>query len=230
MTRQILAVVTVGSVAVGLMLANKKQSGESAPFERATVYFEQNATDEDAEVVFEADTGDLGLASLKVVSPDGRTIIDFKAPNSKLAIRHFRFESPELENDGIVQADFPEGEYTFTGTTVTGVKLHGNATLSHKLPDTASVIKPAPDEDGVPIKGLEITWSPVKNLAAYIVTIEQEELAHAISARLPATVTTFAVPDGFLIPQTEYKLAIGTVTKDGNTSFVETSFTTAATD
>ena len=57
-------------------------------------------------------------------------------------------------------------------------------------------------------------------------TIEQEELALEITATLSGTATKFAVPDGFLAPGTEYTLAIGTVSKEGNTSFVETTFTT----
>ncbi len=225
--RQILAVVTLFLVSPGPALAVEKQSAGSMPFDVATVYFEQNATDEDAEVVFEAKGGELGLATLKVVSPDGRAVIDFKAPDSKLGIRHFRFESPEPSNDGSVQADFPEGKYTFTATTVTGVRLHGKATLSHKLPDAACLIRPGPGEEDVPTKGLEITWTPVKNLDACIVVIEQGELALEITAYLPGSATAFAVPDGFLVPETQYKLAIGTVTEEGNTSFVETTFTTA---
>ncbi len=217
--RQILAAATLFLVFHGLVLADE--------FEQTTVRFEQNTTDQDVEVVFEATGGDVGLATIKVVGPDGRTVIHFKAPNSKLGFRHFSFESPEPENDGSVQADFPEGEYTFTGTTVNGVRLHGNAKLSHKLPAPASVIRPDPDEEDLPTKGLEISWKPVKNLDAYIVVIEQKESALGVTASLPATVTTFAVPSGFLAPGTEYKLAIGTVTRNGNTSFSETTFTTA---
>jgi hypothetical protein len=36
-----------------------------------------------------------------------------------------------------------------------------------------------------------------------------------------------AVPNGLLIPGTKYHLGIGTVSDEGNVSFVETSFTTA---
>lgn len=207
----------------GLALAGSQEPGS---LEAASVRFEQNATDGDAEVVFEANGGDVGLAQLKVVSPDGRAVIDFTAPDSKLGIRHFSFESPEPKNDGSVQADYPEGVYTFTGTTVSGVKLHGKSTLSHKLPDTATFVRPGSDEEGVAIKDLEITWTPVKNLAAYIIVIEQDELGVDITAKLPSSVTALTVPGGFLVPSTEYKLAIGTVTDEGNTSFVETMFTT----
>jgi hypothetical protein len=76
-------------------------------------------------------------------------------------------------------------------------------------------------------KNVNITWTPVKNLAAYIIKIEQRTLGVNLKAILPASVTTFAVPDGFLLPGTQYQLAIGNVSNDGNISFVETTFTTA---
>lgn len=210
-------------VSLGLATAGGQ---EPASFTAASVRFEQNATDDDAEVVFGATGGDEGLATLKVVSPDGRTVIDFTAPDSRLGIRHFSLESPEPKNDGSVQEDYPEGEYTFTGTTVSGAELHGTSTLSHKLPDTAAFVRSGPDEEGVAIRNLEITWTAVDDLAAYVIVIEQDELDVSITARLPSSVTAFAIPDGFLLPDTEYKLAIGTVTEEGNTSFVETTFTT----
>lgn len=206
-------------VSYGLAHAEEK-------FEKIAVHFEQNATDNDAEVIFEAASGGAGLATLRVVAPGGRTVVDFKAPDSKLGLLHINLESPEPKNDGTVQADFPEGEYTFTGSTVTGAKLHGKARLSHKLPDTAAFVRPRPDEKGVPVKGLQIKWNTVKNPAACVVVIEQEGTEFEIAAKLPAAATTFVVPDGFLLPDTEYKLAIGTVSRDGNTSVVEISFTT----
>ncbi|MCG8607858.1 hypothetical protein MJD09_23090 [bacterium] len=64
-------------------------------------------------------------------------------------------------------------------------------------------------------------------MAACLVTIEQEELDLNISAKLPGTTTTFAVPEGFLLPGKEYRMAIGTVTENGNTSYIEATFTTA---
>jgi hypothetical protein len=61
----------------------------------------------------------------------------------------------------------------------------------------------------------------------YVVVIEQEKTGQEIRALLPGTVTGFTIPDEFLTPGTEYKLAIGTIGPEGNRSFVETSFTTA---
>jgi hypothetical protein len=230
MTRQIqiLAGVALLLVFHGLVLGGGKVSGASVPFAVASVRFEQNATDGDVEVVFEVKGGDEGLAKLAVVSPDGRTVIDFTAPDATtLGIRQFGFESPEPGDVERLKSAYPEGVYTFTGATAAGDKLHGESTLNHKLPATASFVRPGAGARGVGIMNLEITWTPVKNMAAYIVEIEQDELDVNITAKLPGSVTTFAVPDGFLLPGTEYQLGIGTVTDDGNISFVETTFTTA---
>ncbi len=227
MTKQlsILAGLTLLLGFSGVALGGDK---ESEPFERATVRFEQNATDEDVEVVFEVTSGDNGLAKLIITAPDGRTVVNFKAPDaSTLGIRSFHFESPEPTDAATLKPAYPEGVYTFAAVTAAGDKLLGNAKLNHKLPTTATFMQPAPDADDVEIEDLEISWSLVEGLSHYIVEIEQDELDVNLTTQLPATVTKFAVPDGFLRPDTEYKLAIGTVTEDGNISFVEMSFTTA---
>lgn len=205
-----------------------KEAVPSKRFAIAHVQFEQNATDGDVEIVFEAKAGKDGLAKFTVVSPDGRTVVDFAAPEaSTLGMRQFRFESPEPKNVESLKSAYPEGVYTFTGATAAGEKFHGESTLNHKLPATASLLKPAPRAEGVSIKNLVITWTPVKNLAAYSIYIEQEESKIELTARLPGSAAAFAVPDGFLLPATEYTLGLGTMTKEGNVSFVETWFKTA---
>ena len=213
--------------AVGLLLFAQGVLRADLEFEAVAIHLEQNATENDAEIVIDVTSGDVGMASLKVVAPDGRTIVDFKSPDSKFGLRHFAVETPEPKNDGRLQKDFPEGEYTFTATTLKGVKLTSKAELSHKMPEIVASFKPAADAKDVPTKGLQITWSGVKNLKGYIVTVEQEESGHEIKATLPSTATTFSVPDGFLTPGTEYKVSIGTVAENGNMSFVEADFTTA---
>jgi hypothetical protein len=199
------------------------------PFPVASVHFEQNVTDSDVEVVFEVKGGAEGLAQLMVVAPDGRTVLSLEAPDaaSTLGLRQFRFESPEPRDAASLKSAYPEGVYRFAGWTAGGDTLTGESTLSHRLPGTTSFLRPKTGAQGVATTALHITWTPVKNVAAYIVKIEQDALGENITARLPATMAQFAVPDGFLRPATEYQLGIGTVTAEGNASFVETTFTTA---
>ncbi len=211
-----------------LLLASHGLAPAEERFERTAVYLEQTVQDEDAEIKFEVIGGNTGLATLQVVAPDGRTVVDFRASDSKLGLKHITLESPEPKNDGRLQADFPAGTYVFTGSTVGGAKLAGQAVLSHKFPDPTTFVRPRPDEKNVPVTGLQLKWSPVKDLAACLVVIEQERTGREIRADLSGAATAFAVPDGFLLPGTAYKLAIGTVSKDGNRSFVEMEFTTAA--
>jgi hypothetical protein len=204
-------------------------NGPVAPFAVATIHLEQNATDGDFEAVVEAKGGDEGLARLAVVAPDGRTVIDVSAPAATtLGVRQLRFESPEPGDFASLKTAYPEGVYTFTGTTATGAKHQGTATLRHALPATAAFLRPAARARGVNVNDLQITWSAVRNATAYIVTIEQAELDVSITARLPGSADRFAVPDGFLRAGTAYQLGLGTVTGGGNISFVETTFTTAA--
>ncbi len=227
-----LLILVVGIVLPGVHHRTHVDTGRASnppkPFAVASVHFEQNATDGDVEVVFEAKGGEEGLAKLTVVSPQGRTVVDFAAPDaSTLGMRQFRFESPEPKDVSSLKAAYAEGEYSFSGTTVSGAKLHGSSVLSHTLPATVSFLHPKAGAQNVSTKNLEISWTPVEGLAAYLVYIEQDELEVSITARLPADAPKLVVPAGFLANGTEYQLGIGTVTGEGNVSFVETTFTTA---
>ena len=220
MTRILIAAALMAGACHGAALAQER-------FDSVKVFLERNLTDKDVEVRFAATGGKTGLASLKVVAPDGRTVIDFKAPDSKLGMRGLSLESPEPTNDGRVQADFPAGSYAFSGSNTSGQRLEGKAVLSHAFPDPTAFVRPRPDASNVPLTGLQIGWQAVKGLSGHVIVIEQETSGRKIRAELSGTATTFNVPDGFLQPGTEYKLEIGTVAKDGNASFIETSFTTA---
>ena len=225
---KIFAVLTFLLVSHSPLLGVDKKFGRSLPLALSSVHFEQNVTDGDVEVVFEVENDDVGLTKLMVVSPDGRTVIDFSAPDvSTLGIRSFRFESPEPGNIESIKSAYPEGVYTFTGATIAGDIFYGQSTLNHKLPPAASFLRPGPGARGLDAKDLKITWTPVKNMAAYIIEIELDEKDVKIVAKVPGSVSTFAAPESILLPGMGYHLSIGTVSDEGNISFVETSFTTA---
>src|SRR6266852_8237821 len=169
-----------------LLLALPGIGAAADKFEKLGVYFEQTIEDHDAELMFEAIGGNDGLATLKVVAPDGRTVIDFKAPDSKVGMRQVTLETPEPKNTGTLQADFPEGAYRFSGTTVKGGSLQGEARLSHKLPEASSFVHPKPEEKNLPVTGLRVRWSPVKDVARWLVVIEHEASGTEFRMHLPA--------------------------------------------
>ena len=200
--------------------------GPAVPFAVASVHFEQNATDGDVEVVFEVKGGDDGLASLTVTAPDGRTVVSVSSPDSStMGVRQYRFESPEPTDAARLKAAYPEGAYRFAAATATGHRYASDAALSHRLPPAPAVLSPVDEAEDVAVHGLRVTWTPVPDAAAYVVTIEQADLD--LSITLPGAATAFAVPDGVLQPGREYTLAVGAVLPGGNASFVETSFATA---
>jgi hypothetical protein len=205
----------------------ENEAAATAPFSIASVHFEQNATDGDGEVVFQVKAGKEGLAELIVRSPDGRPVVTFKAPDaSTLGMRQFRFETPEPQDFNALQAAYPEGAYEFSGITPSGVKLAGKATLSHRLPAIAAFAEPAAAAENVRVKDFVVSWGAVDNVASYIVKVQQRELNLDFTVVLPGSWTAFALPDGFLSRGKKYKMAIGTVTREGNISYVESTFTT----
>lgn len=214
-------------VAYGAASGAGSDTGQPLSFDQASVRFEQNVTDGDVEVVFQITGGDEGLATLTVVSPDGRTVVDFTAPDvSTLGIRSFEFESPEPKDIAGLKTAYPEGTYIFNGSTRAGKKLYGESTLHHQLPMPVSFLRPGADATGVGIENLEIAWKPVDDAVAYIIEIEQDALNMKIKAQLPKSTDVFAVP-GVLLPGVEYDLSIGTVSPQGNISIVETTFSTS---
>jgi len=230
LTRRIKIIAGVALLLIyhGQILGADNASGSSVPFDIAEVHFEQNVTDGDVEVVFEVKAGDKGLAKLAVISPDGHTVINFTAPEAAtLGIRQFRFESPEPKDVEGLKSAYPEGTYTFDGVTATGGKLHSTSTLNHTLPAPVFILRPSADARGAAVKDMEIAWTSVKNPAAFIVEIEQDELEVSIKVKLPGSASRFVVPNGFLFPGMKYELGIGVVSDKGNISFAETTFTTS---
>jgi hypothetical protein len=107
--------------------------------------------------------------------------------------------------------------------------LWSQATLSHRLPEPARALEPADEAEDVPTTGVRISWTPVEGVAAYLITVEQEDSGLSFSATVAGDADNLMVPDGFLDSGLEYQLAIGTVAEAGNTSFVESTFTTVQT-
>jgi hypothetical protein len=205
-----------------------QSAGQSASFAVAKAYLERNATDGDFEVVFQAKGADEGLTELKVLAPTGRTVAAFSAPHSAMpGMRQFRFETPEPEAFDVLKSTYPEGVYTFHGLSSSGAKLESRATLNHAFVNTTSFVHPKAEAKSVAVKNLKISWTPVEKAVAYIIYIEQDESEISINATLRGSVSSFDVPDGFLLPGTEYTMGIGTVAANGNTAIIETTFTTA---
>jgi hypothetical protein len=218
----IAAVVLVGVTGIwnSAVLAEKK----AHRFENAQMVFEQNATDGDVEVVFRIQGGDEGLKSLKIQGPDGSSVFEAECPApGTMGLRQFNLESPEPRDTAKLRAAFPEGRYTFSATSASGMLYEGTAELRHALPDVAHIEFPQEDAEVSP-DALQIRWKAVPGVQGYVLELEQEETGLSLTAHLPADATSFSAPAGFLKPGEETTLGLGTVAASGNASFVEISF------
>jgi hypothetical protein len=196
-----------------------------AQFERAVIYLERNVTDGDTEVRIVATADDGGFATLRVIAPDGRTVIDFKSPASKVGIRQIDLESPEPREIDEIKADFPEGTYRFEATLVDGATLGAEAMLRHALPDAPTLSVPREGQTELPVKGAKVRWEPVADAAAVQVVLKERKGLRELRATLPGNSTVFAIPDGFLVPGSKYEVAVGSIHQSGNRSYQEIEFT-----
>jgi hypothetical protein len=212
------------AVAVTLLLLAGAAAAE-AQFEKALIYLERNVADDDIEVRVVATADDGGFAALRVIAPDGRTVIDFKSPGSKLGFRNLDLESPELRDKAGVQADFPEGTYRFEGTLIGGATLRSEATLRHAFPAAPTLSSPRPGQTELPVKGAKVRWESVADAASWELVLKEYKGAREIRAMLPGSSTVFAIPDGFLVPGAKYEVAVGAIHQGGNRSYQEIEFT-----
>lgn len=135
------------------------------PFVRlaeAEITIELNFTDGDAGIQIFLD-GE-GWDSMQVFDPDEDLILDFSAEGSvgMQGITELFFESAEPSFDEQPLDEFlglfPEGTYSFVGTTTEEVDLTGTAELTHDLPCAPTNIS-GQEEEG----NFIISWDAVEN-------------------------------------------------------------------
>ena len=116
----------------------------------------------------------------------------------------------------------------------------GTALLTHDIPAGPALV--APKEGAtVPTRGLVARWKPVSKtitgkpvtVIAYQLIIEKDVEPHrhmigtlGLSMYLPRTVTSIAVPNGFLQPRTAYNWEVLAIERSGNQTLSSSSFRT----
>lgn len=210
------------------LTGNSLAASEPEQFEDTLIYLEQNFTDQDTEVVIFVKGTDEGLKTLDVAGPSRKKVLQLHSKKRTLGARELVLESPEPGLDEILKA-YPEGEYTFSGQTVSGMKLNGVATLTHNIPQPATVVFPADEADDVnPTEDLVIKWGSVPGAVKYLIEVEREEPEPELTLQgqiLPLT-TTFTVSKDWLEANGKYQLSIAVVNADGNITWVEQTFST----
>lgn len=216
-----------GILAGGLALAPIAgvwgQADAPGTFEVARVFFEMNATDEDLGLQLFLD-GD-GWRRVTVRDPGGNVALDISADGAlgELGLTELFFESAEPSPEAVLER-FPPGTYRIEGVGVDGRRLEARWTLSHDLP-AAPIVSPA---DGSTLDAAEvvIAWKADVAVERYEVIVEAESETRVLEARLPGSVTSFRVPEGFLPPGTAGKFEVIAVAPNGNKTITEAGFVT----
>jgi hypothetical protein len=207
------------------------------PFSDARIRIEVNATDQDSglHVLLDAE----GWKWVKIYDPRGRLVFYVLGGGGirKTGLTELFFESAEPGFDELPLDEFlrrfPSGEYRFVGRTLEGDTLYSKATLSHALPDGPVLLTPA--EDSVQdSNNTVVSWQPVADppgsrIVRYEVIVEDESVTpkRVLSATLPATATSMAIPSAFLLPGGEYKYEVLAIEEGGNQTLSEAAFRTA---
>ena len=228
----------------------RRQDARQAPIplKEAKLNIEHNATDLDTG--FQGAIDSEGWKQLDVKGPNGGTILSLQGRGAlgKLGLTELFFESVEPANADVpieeLLANLPEGEYTIEGQTMENGesvgKTLGTALLTHDIPAGPTLLTPAADA-GVPPNGLVASWSPVTKtntgadvtIIAYQLIIEKDEPPHphmigkiGLSMYVRPSVTSIAIPDGFLEPGTAYLWEVLAIEESGNQTLSSGQFHT----
>ncbi len=189
--------------------------------ERMTLEYTVN--NGEAAVVFQAESEHF-LGHVEVRSPLTTEVFRLEAPQGQhLALAGFKLESQEYTLNELKQR-YREGVYDMRARTADGRRARGSAVFSHRLPAAPFVTYPREGETDVsPTVCLQ--WTPNPEAVAYQVGLEQGD-SDTMRVTLPAMTSCFRVPRGVLRRGAETHVEIGAVGRNGNCTFVETTFTT----
>jgi len=223
-----LSAVTVPTSAIA---GPKSVGGEHLPFEAVKMIIEFNSTAQDVgvQLFFDADEA---WRNVTVVDPNGQKIfvVNAKGTMRTLGGSELFTESDEPGLDEVPIQDlfdrFPEGTYTFLGTSVDEETLVSTAKFTHKIPDGPTITSPATlDPDDATIRWNGVVTPAGIQIAGYEVVIEKDDF-HVFDVKLPGSARSVTVPPQFLEHDNEYLFEVLAIEKGGNQTITESSFET----
>jgi len=188
---------------------------------------EQNATDQDAELLFVVDPG-LEIKTVSITGPERhRQIVNVSGTaRPTIGIGKFTIETAE-PSLAAVKAEYPAGEYDVVVTTLDNKRYVGHAELSHEMPEAPAIDAPLAGAGDVALNGTVISWQPAAGAEHYTVELENVDAGITLKADIPAGETSFSVPPNWLLGGQEHALNVLAISGNGNVTGTEVFFTTA---
>lgn len=222
--------------------AGHRSSKETVPLKDARLKIEMNATDGDAgiQVFIDADP----WMSMAIYDPYGKLIFRSTAEGrfAKQGGTELFLESAEPNFSELTLAKFlerfPVGQYSFRGKGMEGESFVGTATLTHNLPAGPTLVWPLDGQGLVNPNNAVFMWQTVaapngSPIVGYQVLIVQRVSSFpaipkvTLDVMMPATATSLAVPQGFLLPGTDYEWEVLAIEASGNQTLSTSFFRTA---
>jgi hypothetical protein len=210
--------------------------GRPIPFEASDLFIEINATDGDAGL--QMNLGGDEWRRLIIRDPSGRPIVDVAGEGRlrNYGLTDLGFESNEPPFSEVpfrrFRARFPEGRYTFRGTSIEGRRLVGSDRLTHDIPARPRVLAPAEEAVVDPRANLVVRWEPVTRpqgirIVRYIVIVTEDGSEREQSIDLTPGPASATIAPGFLVPGREYAVEVIARERSGNQTITEVPFRTS---
>jgi hypothetical protein len=216
---------------VGLIVVVATPDAWALPFPEARIYIEFNSSANDLGFHVFLDAED--WKEVEIVNPNGRTIfeVEGKGGYGKLGLTELFFEGAEPSLDEFPLEDllalFPEGKYTFTGTTVEGKTLISKPTLSHAVPAGPTVSAKVGDNNLLVIKWVAPGGPPAGFPNRPINIVGYQVIVESFQVTVPASSRRVTVPPEFVnsLAPGEHAFEVLAIEASGNQTITEGFFT-----
>jgi hypothetical protein len=245
--KRFISFIAVAIVSLALFSANafvgdqSERSGPVVQIKDARLKIETNATDSDAgiQVFIDADQWKV----MRIFDPNGTLVFESKATGrfgkqggTELFLESAEPDFTELPFDEFLKR-FPEGIYKFRGVGLEGQRYVGEAKLTHNVPAGPELVSPIEGDGLQDPKKTVLVWRGVDDpngspIIGYEVLVVQPSTNFPaipkvfLDILMPATATRLRVPDGYLLPDTEYEWEVLAIEAGGNQTLSSSTFKT----
>jgi hypothetical protein len=200
-------------------------------FEEARIFIEYNSTDNDLGFHAFLDAED--WKSVKIVNPGGVTVFEAggKGPYAKpgLGLSEMFFEGAEPTLDEVPLEDllalFPEGNYTFIGSTAEGDRLQSRSNFTHAIP-AGPVVTVEVSPSAIVIHWQPVTGPPPGFPNEPIRIVGYQVIVDPFQVTLPASSTQVTLPAEFTqtLGRGSHGFEVLAIDASGNQTITEGSF------
>jgi hypothetical protein len=211
-------------------------AAEPVPFKEARLITEINATDGDAGLQVFLDHEP--WRSISISRPDGSKILDVQTSGvlQDYGLTELFSESSEPPFEQFPLDEFkqlfPEGNYTFTGSTIDGVQMESTVPFSHDFPSGPRIRAPQ-DDARIGQDDVVVRWTPgpqppgVKLKSFQVLVVKESGAKRVFSADLGPGARSIEIPEEFMQAGVEeYKAEVLAIDVTGNQTLSEVAFST----